>query len=229
MIHTDLVAAVDGPGRWGEVNNRYESYSKIMNGLLEAHRQQDVELWIQRMDRPDTQRIPGPYGPLYEVGIDGRHRIHVYKVLGVTSFPAKVHPVESEVVPGSTIYVMPPVPYTRPRVPQAKPLAYTGDFDISQLVDAGILEPDPKENQYKVLRPVPAYWVMWGPSAASRYAVRYRRSYPQFGCDNEAEAALLDPRTWVAYLKRTTTARPIAVSQPRHRAQWWRRATSRSQ
>ncbi|MGF0118775.1 hypothetical protein ACQFYA_20980 [Promicromonospora sp. Marseille-Q5078] len=222
-LHVDFhyLAAVDGERRWGLVNNRPESYDSILEGLREGYARGDFGGWVREMGAPTLMELPGPYGSLYEVASDGRHRSHVLRALGVSLFAAWVHRRSPAVEPGARIYLGAPMRFHTysPREPGAEARAAAGHRralrrhaeHVGVLVDHGVIRAAGEADYYEVVRGVPAAWALAHPDDAVRISRRYRRSFPQFGEAVEGERALLSRQGWLSYLKRTAPARALAV------------------
>lgn len=183
-----LITQVDHESLWGVVNNRPESFPKIMNGLLEGFRQGSYEQWFQKMDRIHLCEIPGICGPLYRIAGDTRHRVHTLVALGLERFPADVTRIAQSQIIDLTFHTgnQRGIPFfkrlTEADVPSrmARALVHTGYL---QQLDA---------THYKVLKELPGPWLFsykWDDieSASKRYKV----AYPQYGT-SELEIMSLD-------------------------------------
>lgn len=101
-VEADL-GLLAGAGRetaWGTINNRAESFGKIVGGALEGFHQGTYCEWLDRVEGSGIfpihlAEIPGCHGPLYKVGEDGRHRMHVLLALGLKTFPVTLTRVET--------------------------------------------------------------------------------------------------------------------------------------
>ncbi len=227
------LARVDEENRWGQVNNRPESYELILDGLGQAHLRDSLDAWVHEMGAPELLELPGPYGSLYEVSSDGRHRAHVLRALGVSLFPALVDLRAPAVSPGSEVYIAPPTqfrvhPADAARAGSAHRRALQRHSEhIGVLVEHAVIRPMGEEDHYEVLRDMPAAWALEHPEDAVRISRRYRRSFPEFGEASEGEWALSSGQEWLSYLERTAPARPLAGAGLGSRRRWRWRLTSR--
>lgn len=173
-----LIAHVDHELRWGVVNNRPESFSHIMNGLLEGFHHGSYEQWFQKMDRIQLCEIPGLYGPLYRIDTGTRHRLHTLMGLGLDAFPAEVTCMTQSPIIDLTYHTG-----NQRGIPSFQHLGVTEipSQMARALVHTGYLE-QLDATRFRVLRELPGPWLFsytWeGIESASK---RYRLSYPQYG------------------------------------------------
>lgn len=88
-VKLDAVVQGGEETRWGQVNNRPESYGRIVRGLMQDT-SPGYEDWVRKMGHMDLIGYEAPYGPIFSVCSDGRHRLHSLKALRVSHFPSEV-------------------------------------------------------------------------------------------------------------------------------------------
>lgn len=203
-VPADLVAHVDDDGGWGEVNTRPETYRWFMNALIAAD-ERSISDWICSVGHPPLLEMPGPYGPLYHAGDDGRHRAAILKALRVT-WEYDVAPQRGLVV-GEQFGVLmnPPIPDHLRQERRRHDQVLRDQLDQLELLGrAGLVEPVGAQyafgsRTFVVTAALPFPWALQRPAAVAAASRRYRQSYPQFG-STETEQASLDAGTWSRYL-----------------------------
>lgn len=173
-----LIAHVDHELYWGHVNNRPESFERIMGGLLQGFCQGSYDQWFQRMNHIRLSEIPGIYGPLYRISDDTRHRVHTVVGLHLDTFPAEITRMRQAPVIDLTHHTE-----TRRGQPFFKRLT-TDDVPVKMakaLVNAGYLA-QLDATHFRVLEALPGPWLFsytWDAIASA--SKRYQISYPQYG------------------------------------------------
>lgn len=84
LIETSKIVRGGFENQWGQVNNRPGQYKIICNGILS----QPAEKSLDTFGAVSLTRYEGPKGPVYEIGSDGRHRLHTAKAIGLPFIPA---------------------------------------------------------------------------------------------------------------------------------------------
>jgi hypothetical protein len=212
-VEAGLITYVCG-GSWGEIDYRPSSYDRIMAGLVEVSDRQSADRWVRTMGKPQLVEVPGPYGPLFEVGGDGRHRTYILKGLNLT-WSYLVTPSAGIVASAR----LPEYPYT-PNLPrpdrgprQAQAAAHRKAWYAQNLarkearellVEVGFLSRVTRRGwtpEYEVVpASLPFPWAICSPATVAAFSTRYQQSYPRFGAV-EAERAALSRSTWTQYLQ----------------------------
>ena len=161
--------------RWNDFDHhRPEQVGVIAEALLGEHPDQAVSYVLAEGGHLHLLKVPGPAGPIYEVGENGLHRTHTFALLDLPIIAAEIHVaalparIRTSDVIGQT--------YQEPD----QAALWRG------LIHHGLLEGHMEEQagwaglDAEVLCPiwVAAPWMLLGADDAARSALAYDRVYP---------------------------------------------------
>ncbi len=84
LVESHQIAMVDGQySKWGCINNRGLTYKQNMNTLSLCKGREDFVDYLNDFSEAKLIAYPGPFGPLFRTGGDGRHRTQIMKALAL--------------------------------------------------------------------------------------------------------------------------------------------------
>jgi hypothetical protein len=201
-VPTRLVVSTRHP-LWGDFGgHRDETPLDIATGLLDAD---DVDAFTAKLFSPtiDLMMAPGWAGPLYRVGSNGNHRVHMARMLDLPWLAVKV---AVEAVPPSSgiidLLAMDPDDGTRIRSFERRMRDRTEL--VTGLLRRGVIDGDLTGDRSQTLqcRRLPAAWLLHRAEYATAVNAVYESCYPgalaQLGIPLEAGTNPAAWRRWLA-------------------------------
>ena len=204
LVPVPLIVQGGGEARWGDVDNRGDSYRQIVQGLLDS----STKEWLHRMGSVSLERYDGPLGPTYAVCSDGRHRVHTAKALDL--------------------------PYLNARIDQVWPAPEVRDLlvsanrkHVSLLAELGYLENySPRDNwpTGTLTTPLEVPWALEPPKSVARISRDYATVYPEFREHPFYQlTATPEAAGTLEYLTLHAPAPPPPETSPSVSSNWWSR------
>jgi hypothetical protein len=203
---------------WNEIDRRGrdEVVETICAAVRDAETEHDRRRWLARFSLEDPvvlDLVPGPAGPVYEVSVNGSHRTHAARILGLPLMLAEVD------IGGLPYPTFPCDAWPAPAGQQER--------IWSQLERRGVFTAIVDENEVWHWSDVHAEWMLLKPALAVETNRAYERIYP--GALTELTGLGVDVFTdedlWVRSL--AVVASPAAAEAPAsiwRQIRWWRRS-----
>lgn len=198
-VPLDHIVASSHNALWGDLDYRRDNYVKIVDAAFIAYNSgSEYDEWLKRMFSNDfiglTIAASSVHGTLYRIGVNGNHRLHTLKAMGITApIPVEVPNLTEEE------YIQ-----FIPRTMNRRVFDMLLRYEYIEHVGAD----ENGHDSYRVLKSIPTWllttqnsWdrpmhpfamgnaVAWNISHISR---RYKAYFPEFGESDPLEKVMLD-------------------------------------
>ncbi|MGG7465202.1 hypothetical protein [Plantibacter sp. YIM 135347] len=193
VVDPRLIVSIGDACTWGRLRDRTDSrphtFTDVLDGVDEAARSGGWSRWLANLATSpvEVQETRGPYGPVYQVRSDGRHRAMLARAMGLPHLEVLVS-TQRLPAPGTSVLVSLGGGFVAADLEYYDCLVDVGEASSSDVGDSGLWEIAPACSRE-------TSWHFDPPASVVQAAVAYRDCHPRFG-ESPEHAMMFDEEQW---------------------------------